>query len=185
MTDTPEPIPPQTPPVGAAGSPEQDATPKLEATDLYACGSMTERANLLMGMLTNAATGSLIYASGDFPELNEQGFSERKAEAARMYGRGGSPSPSKFSGTVTHFLAARSANLRDAARVSDAVARLMNTYLNTRKAAAGHSTVIAEDWQEGDKHGRRLRTVKRMPLSLDDIAATPVPPELGTESAPA
>jgi hypothetical protein len=158
------------------------------AAALYFSGTMTERANMLIGMLTNAAVESLFLAGGNCPELTEQGYAERKAYAASIAGK--MAPPPAYKGAVTPYLAARSACLRDAVRASEAVARLIASHTNTRKAYSSETVATVDEWQDGDKRRRRVRTVQRFGLAPEDSvidAAAVVPPSTDsvTESASA
>jgi len=127
---------------------------------------MMERTDLLIGLLTNLATESILLADGNCPELTEQGYAERKEAAARL-SNSNMPELPKFTGSVTPYLAARSANLRDAVRVSEAVARLMTVHTRTRQAQAAQTVATVDEWQDGDRRRRRVRTVTRFGLGPD------------------
>jgi hypothetical protein len=155
---------------------EELAALKADLPALYFAGTMTKRADLLIGLLTNLATESILLANGTCPELTEQGYGERKDRAER-WSQTNMPEPPKFTGSVTPYLAARSANLRDAVRVSEAVARLMTVHTRTRQAHAAQTVATIDEWQDGDTRRRRVRTTTRFGLEPEGavIDATPAP----------
>lgn len=148
---------------------------KADLPALYFGGTMTERADHLIGLLTELATGSVLMAHGYFPELTEQGVAERTEWASRSYGSGMPPPAPKFAGAVTPYLAARSASLRDAVRVSEAVARLITVHTRTRQAHAAQTVSTVDEWQDGDKHRRRLRTTTRFGLDPETTVIDAAP----------
>jgi hypothetical protein len=166
---------------------EELAARLANTASLYYKGTMTERADLLIGLLTNLATESILLADGNCPELTEQGYAELKERAAR-WSNGNMPEPPRFTGSVTPYLAARSANLRDAVRVSEAVARLMTSHTRVRQAQAPQTVATVDEWQDGDKRRRRVRSMTRFGLGPDDVvleAAAVRQTETDTETASA
>jgi hypothetical protein len=128
--------------------------------DIYFAGTMAERVDVLMGVLTHAVVESVALAGGAYPALTEKGWSEQAADRG---GYDGMPPPpeSPGSGPLSSFLAARSAGLRDAALLSEASARLLDSYARYSRQFSRQSTLCIDDWHDGDKRRRHTRTVQR------------------------
>ncbi|HXC55258.1 MAG TPA: hypothetical protein VNU97_08190 [Rhizomicrobium sp.] len=112
-------------------------------------GTIAERVDMQLGVLTQGVADCMILATGAFPNLTEGAAQEPNALAR--------PSVN----AVTSWQAARSAELRDAARLAEASARLLTGFARLRGQFSQDFTIRHSDRRAGAKakHRQRATTV--------------------------
>ena len=125
-----------------------------EAEDFFHPGSIADRVDAQLGVLTQGVVDCMVLATGAFPDLTE----------------GAPPGPNAWPsvkpGTVPAWQAARSAELRDAARLSEASARLLAGYAKLRGQFSQNFTIRHTDGQRGNAKARKRDTMVTHSFSL-------------------
>lgn len=163
-----------------AQQPQQDAKkPALDPAAFYVPGTFAERVDLQLGLLTQGVADCMILATGAMPGLTE-GAPEQPAQ----YYPHRPPAPNKNDNA---WQAARSAELRDAARLSEASARLLMGFARLRGEFKQDFTVRHTDDRAASEDGRRSSTVViqkfSVPKDPDARADGDGEPALGAEIA--
>ena len=97
-----------------------------DASMFFYPGTVADRIEMQLGVLTKGVVDCMLLATGDFPDLTEGVAPPAGGYPPHM------PMPKVKSGPVTAWQAARSAELRDAARLSEASARLLEGFAKFR-----------------------------------------------------
>lgn len=121
--------------------------PTIDAASFFTPGTIAERVELQFGVLTQGVVECMILATGAYPQLTEG------ADAA--------PNSANASRPVAalSYQAARSAELRDAARLSEASARLLAGFAKLRGQFSQDFTIRHSDRRRGtDKKSRQRNT---------------------------
>ncbi len=129
---------------------ENPPTPKpasqLQPEQLFHAGTMAEQVEVMMGVLTQGVVDCMIFATGAYPNLTEGSPEEPNAIAK--------PKP----GGLSTWQSARSAELRDAARLTEASARLLTGFAKYRGQFSQDFTIRhGETRKPGDAKKKRQR----------------------------
>ena len=129
------------------------------ASTFFAPGSIAERVELQLGVLTQGVVDCMILATGAFPNLTEGEPTEPNAFSKP-------PGP----GTLSSWQAARSAELRDAARLTEASARLLTGFAKYRGQFSQDFTIRHNEKRKDAKDRLRNTTITRR-FSVPEHAA--------------
>ncbi|HEY4943339.1 MAG TPA: hypothetical protein VII56_18055 [Rhizomicrobium sp.] len=124
---------------------ENPPAPKIEAEHLFQPGSIAERVELQLGVLTQGVVDCMILATGAYPMLTEGPVAEPNAFAKP-----------KAAG-LSSYQSARSAELRDAARLSEASARLLTGFAKLRAQFSQDFTIRHNEKRKAGDAKNRLR----------------------------
>ncbi len=138
-------------------TPDPKPAPPDQST-FFAPGSIAERVELQLGVLTQGVVDCMILATGAFPNLTEGEPAEPNVFK-----------PPKL-GTVSTWQAARSAELRDAARLTEASARLLIGFAKYRGQFAQDFTIRHNEKRKDAKDRLRNTTITRR-FSVPERAA--------------
>ncbi|HEX4303801.1 MAG TPA: hypothetical protein VHZ78_13475 [Rhizomicrobium sp.] len=119
-------------------------TAPLNPEQLFHPGTIAERVDVMMSVLTQGVVDCMIFATGAFPSLTEGEPEEPNAFAK--------PKPAGLSS----WQAARSAELRDAARLTEASARLLTGFAKLRGQFSQDFTI-----RHNEKRGAGKKTRQR------------------------
>lgn len=144
--------------------------PNIDLESLFDHGSMIDQVQLQVSLLTAAMTKNMILATGPAPDLTEGPLPETPGYAIRY----AKPEPAE---RATSWTAARSLQLRDAARLSFATASLVGAFaklegLSGQRFTTRH-TIIADP--NGKKKPRKITTVTHHLMASKDDRAVPAP----------
>lgn len=126
---------------------ENPTTPTLKAEDLFFPGTIAEQVEMLMGVLTQGIVDCMIFATGAYPNLTEgppdepNAFAKPKAKA------------------ISTWQAARSAELGDAARLTEAGARLLTGFAKLRGQFSQDFTIRHNEKRKATKNRLRNTTI--------------------------
>lgn len=151
---------------------ETSTTPaeKHDAADYFHPGSIAERVDTQLGVLTQGVVECMILATGNFPDLTEGPPAEPDARIKVK--------PM----TLSSWQAARSAELRDAARLTDASARLLAGFAKLRGQFSQDFTIRHSDRQGANAKKRQRNTTITHSFSVPGKQALAVE-DAGDESA--
>lgn len=121
--------------------------PAIDPASFFTPGTIAERVELQLGVLTQGVVECMILATGAYPQLTEG------ADAApNPFGR-------PKAAPASSYQAARSAELRDAARLSEASARLLTGFAKLRGQFSQDFTIRHSDRRRGtDRKNRQHNT---------------------------
>ncbi len=123
------------------------AKPAIDPASFFTPGTIAERVELQFGVLTQGVVECMILATGAYPQLTEGMATEPNAFARPK------------AAPISSYQAARSAELRDAARLSEASARLLAGYAKLRGQFSQDFTIRHSDRRRGaDKKDRQRNT---------------------------
>jgi hypothetical protein len=122
--------------------------PPLDVAALCHPGSFSEQVELQLGLLTQGVTECMMLATGAFP-----GLTEEEEPEAPAWGHRRPKTPTASWATV------RSGQLRDAARLSEASARLLTGLAKVQAQRGQRFTVRHTDRNDGTKNRRRVTTI--------------------------
>ncbi len=125
-------------------SPSDSAVSGHSARDFYTPGSIEERVNLQLGVLTQGVVDCMMLATGAFPDLTE-------GPAAQVH-----PMVHGAAKSGSSWQAARSAELRDAARLTEASARLLAGFAKVRGQFSQDFTIRHSD-RRGANAKKRMK----------------------------
>lgn len=137
------------------------SVPDRTAEGLLHRGTTAEQLELQIGLLTQAMTESMIFASGAFPDLAEGELPEMPN------GTGHIPAPKR----AMTFAAARSLQLQDAARLSFATASLVGA-LTRLKSQPGQRFTTRQMWiddPDDEKESRKITTFSHTLIAPRDV----------------
>jgi len=146
----------------------------LDLTGLIVPGSFAARVDLQLGLLTQGVADCMILATGAFPGLTEGATAQ---PVTNYYSHRPPPAP-PASGNA--WQTARSAELRDAARLSEASARLLLGFARLRGTFRQDFTVRHTHEQPAGKDGGRGMTVVTQRFAVPG-AGEEQTPELGAD----
>lgn len=137
-----------------------------DAASFFAPGSIADRVELQLGVLTQGVVDCMVLATGAYPGLTE-GPPEQPNAIAKSRAQ-----------PTSSWQATRSAELRDAARLTEASARLISGFAKLRGQFSHDYTIRHSDRRAGAKTRQRNTTiVKRFSVpaseAVDAISADP------------
>ncbi len=124
-----------------------ETAPPFDVARLFHSGSLTEQIELQLGMLTQGVTECMILATGAVPGLTEGPVPD--AAAQNVW-----PRPKK-SASGNNWTVPRSLQLRDAARLSQASASLVSSFVKLRGQFGQRFTVRHTHAGDGDRKKKR------------------------------
>lgn len=137
-----------------------------DPSTFFAPGSIAERVELQLGVLTQGVVDCMILATGAFPNLTEGEPTEPNA-----FGK------HPKLGTPSTWQAARSAELRDAARLTEASARLLTGFAKYRGQFAQDFTIRHNERRKDDKDRLRNTTItRRFSVPEREVVTDAAPP---------
>ncbi len=139
---------------------------KVDPNDLFSSDPLLDQLEMQVSLLTSAMTKNMVLATGVAPDLTEGELPETP-----KYGVGyGRPEPAE---RATTWAAARSIQLRDAARLSFATASLIGAYTKLKGLApqriAARYTMVPDP--DGRKKPRKITTITHSVIASPDVSS--------------
>jgi hypothetical protein len=129
-------------------APKEEVRPPPDVEQLYFKGSLSQKVEFQLGILSQAVGDCIVFASGSFPNLSEGPLQEVPSRGHdRSYAR------------PLGFAAARSLQLNDAARLSEATARLLTGFAKIRGQFAQDFTMRCCESRDAKGRPRQVTTV--------------------------
>ena len=135
---------------------DDQPNPKLTPEDLFHPGTIAERVEVQLGVLTQGVIDCMIFATGAFPSFTEGTVPEQTSNPYAPYPHK-QQAQSARAGSLTSWQAARSAELRDAARLSEATASLLTGFAKLRGQFSQDFTIRHNEKRKAGDPKSRLR----------------------------